>query len=63
MRRRKRKLNKNSKKPEIKREGSDSDSDQIVSAAAKFAQAVDVVTLNLREEENRSDEREERVSE
>ena len=52
LRRRKRKLNKepasklerDSKKPE------ESDGDDVVSAAAKFAQAVDVVTLNLREE-------------
>ena len=52
LRRRKRKLNKDSgnklesdsKKPE------DGDGDDVVSAAAKFAQAVDVVTLNLREE-------------
>ena len=52
LRRRKRKLNKHSgnklerdsKKPE------ESDGDDVVSAAAKFAQAVDVVTLNLREE-------------
>ena len=54
LRRRKRKLNKDSgnklessdsKKPE------EGDGDhEVVSAAAKFAQAVDVVTLNLREE-------------
>ena len=63
LRRRKRKLNKepanklesDSKKPE------DGDGDDVVSAAAKFAQAVDVVTLNLREEnESNSVEEEER---
>ena len=62
LRRRKRKLNKDSgnklesdsKKPE------DGDGDDVVSAAAKFAQAVDVVTLNLREEnESNSVEEEE----
>ena len=64
LRRRKRKLNKDSgnklesdsKKPE------EGDGDhEVVSAAAKFAQAVDVVTLNLREENESNSAKEERV--
>ena len=52
LRRRKRKLNKDSanKLERDSKKPDESDGDDVVSAAAKFAQAVDVVTLNLREE-------------
>ena len=53
LRRRKRKLNKDSAnklESDSKKSDEGDGDDDVVSAAAKFAQAVDVVTLNLREE-------------